>query len=127
MKLQHVSSVQKKNTMHLLQAGHYSRQIGNNTLMGIDLTKLKYSNKTINPAKISIIAFWANKAGKLEVEDVYLTNNDDFSPLAINAVNADDGQPQPVYNLNGISVGTTADWNRLPKGVYIHGSKVVVK
>ena len=110
-----------------LSAGHYSRQIGNNTLMGIDLTKLKYSNKTINPAKISIIAFWANKAGKLEVEDVYLTSNDDFSPLAINAVNADDGQPQPVYNLNGISVGTTADWNRLPKGVYIHGSKVVVK
>ena len=32
-----------------------------------------------------------------------------------------------VFNLNGVKVGTTADFNRLPAGVYIVNGKKVVK
>ena len=51
-------------------------------------------------------------------------------PNGTTAINEVTRQPAAVYsvfNLNGVKVGTTADFNRLPAGVYIVNGKKVVK
>ena len=46
---------------------------------------------------------------------------------AINEVTQQRAAVYDVFNLNGVRVGTTADFNRLPAGVYIVNGKKVVK
>lgn len=46
---------------------------------------------------------------------------------AINEVMQQRAAVYNVFNLNGVKVGTTADFNRLPAGVYIVNGKKVVK
>ena len=47
------------------------------------------------------------------------------TPTGISEVEAAAGDDAPVYNLQGICVGTAADLNRLPAGIYIvNGEKV---
>lgn len=46
---------------------------------------------------------------------------------AINEVTQQCAAVYSVFNLNGVKVGTTADFNRLPAGVYIVNGKKVVK
>ena len=46
---------------------------------------------------------------------------------AINEVTQERAAVYNVFNLNGVKVGTTADFNRLPAGVYIVNGKKVVK
>lgn len=46
---------------------------------------------------------------------------------AINEVTKQRAAVYNVFNLNGVKVGTTADFNRLPAGVYIVNGKKVVK
>lgn len=46
---------------------------------------------------------------------------------AINEVTQQRAVVYSVFNLNGVKVGTTADFNRLPAGVYIVNGKKVVK
>ena len=46
---------------------------------------------------------------------------------AINEVTQQRAAVYNVFNLNGFRVGTTADFNRLPAGVYIVNGKKVVK
>ena len=46
---------------------------------------------------------------------------------AINEVTQQRAAVYNVFNLNGVKVGTTADFNRLPAGVYIVNGKKVVK
>ena len=46
---------------------------------------------------------------------------------AINEVTQQRAAVYSVFNLNGVKVGTTADFNRLPAGVYIVNGKKVVK
>ena len=46
---------------------------------------------------------------------------------AINEVTQLRAAVYDVFNLNGVRVGTTADFNRLPAGVYIVNGKKVVK
>ena len=46
---------------------------------------------------------------------------------AINEVTQQRADVYSVFNLNGVKVGTTADFNRLPAGVYIVNGKKVVK
>lgn len=46
---------------------------------------------------------------------------------AINEVTKQRAAVYSVFNLNGVKVGTTADFNRLPAGVYIVNGKKVVK
>lgn len=46
---------------------------------------------------------------------------------AINEVTQQRAAVYNVFNLNGVKVGTTADFNRLPAGLYIVDGKKVVK
>ncbi len=46
---------------------------------------------------------------------------------AINEVMQQRAAVYSVFNLNGVKVGTTADFNRLPAGVYVVNGKKMVK
>ena len=106
----------------------YVKDIGSATTVKVDLKNLKYSNRTINPAKISVVAFRAGSAGTLYIDDIYLTNNEDLSPTDILDSTADSPTAvKPVYSLQGVRLGTTDQWDQLPRGTYIVGDKVIQK
>ena len=64
----------------------------------------------------------------MKVEDVFVTNDEAYSPTAINALAQTPRKDKaPVYNLQGMKLGTTADWNRLPAGVYVVDGKLIQK
>ena len=64
-----------------------------------------------------------------EVEEGYFeisADGDKVLPMVNNDANTRVWEGS-VFNLNGVKVGTTADFNRLPAGVYIVNGKKVVK
>ena len=103
--------------------------VGTKTFVGIDLTTLRAGGKKLNLSDIRAIGFFSTKDGTIPVEDIYLTNNDDFSPDGIQSLLA---QPstinvQPVYDLNGRQIGTADNLPLMPRGVYVTGGHKVVK
>ena len=102
--------------------------IGSKTLIGINLESLRAGGKKLQPSDIRAIGFFATKEGLVQIDDIYLTNNDDFTSDAVLSLMPDEVSPNsPVYDLRGIRVGTEADLNRLPRGVYVTGGKKVVR
>ena len=102
--------------------------IGTKTLVGIKLASLNAGGKKLKPSEIRAIGFFANREGTLQIENIYLTNNDDFTPDAILPLMPNLTSPNlPVYDLRGIRVGTEADLNRLPRGVYVMDGKKVIR
>ena len=106
--------------------GGYSKDIGTATTVTVDLKNLKYSNRTINPAKISMVTFRFGRAGTLYIDDIYLTNEDPTATDITTIVN-DDADSQAVYTLQGVKVGTTRQWEKLPRGIYAVGKKLLRK
>ena len=70
------------------------------------------------------MAFWGNGSQNIKVEDIYLTNNDDYTPTAIeNAIVDVRNTPAVIYDLQGRKVASP-----LKKGLYIvNGVKRVMK
>ena len=96
----------------------------------INLQTAKYTSgnstgKALDTKNIRIVSFWANGSGTIVVDDMYLTNNADYSrPSTIEetmmepAINSGDGN---YYNLLGQPVKNPT------KGIYIkNGRKIVV-
>ena len=106
--------------------GGYSKDIGTATTVTVDLKNLKYSNRIINPAKISMVTFRFGRAGTLYIDDIYLTNEDPTATDITTIVN-DDADSQAVYTLQGVKVGTTRQWEKLPRGIYAVGKKLLRK
>ena len=77
---------------------------------------------------ISIVALWGNGSGVIDVADMYLTNNDDYSndAVPVSSVKAEATEPDgAVYNLQGIRM---TDTTNLPTGIYVRdGKKFVVR
>ena len=90
------------------------------------MTVTKLSEVNFDLSKVYIIDFWS-RGGTIYVDDVYLTNNDDYSKqttgIATIQRNIEDGV---VYNLQGVKVGTRSELKSLPRGIYIIGGKKVV-
>ena len=63
----------------------------------------------------------------MPVEDMYLTNNDDFTPTDVSDVFAESFRDADIYSIQGIKAGSTRDWQALPRGLYIVNGKKVVK
>ena len=64
------------------------------------------------------------------MNDIYLTNNDDFTPTGISrSVTGGGCTDGPVYNLQGIEVAhDSEEAAHLPKGIYIrNGKKFIVR
>ena len=102
----------------------YRDTINDRTTIVIDLQNLKYGKTVMDPSKVYKMAFRAPKAGKLVIDDVFLTN-DDPEVTAIRTVDTKDTPFRaPLYSLDG----RLADPEALKPGIYIQsGKKFVVR
>ena len=102
----------------------YRDTINERTTVIIDLHNLKYNKTVMDPSKVYKMAFRATKAGKIVLDDVYLTN-DDSEVAAIRNVDAKDTPFRaPLYSLDG----RLADPDALKPGIYIRdGKKIVIR
>ena len=91
------------------------------------MTVTKLSEVNFDLSKVYIIDFWS-RGGTIYVDDVYLTNNDDYSKQTTGiSIIQSDIKNNEVYNLQGVKVGTLDEIKSLPRGLYIIGGKKVVK
>ena len=111
----------------------YSQSIGSNTTMVIPLQEITYTSgdrkgQPVDVSCIRIVALWGNGSGVIDLADMYLTNNEDYTndAVSVSSVTAKVAEPDgAVYNLQGIRM---ADTTNLPKGIYIkNGKKFIVK
>lgn len=102
----------------------YRDTINERTTVIIDLHNLKYNKTVMDPSKVYKMAFRATKAGKIVLDDVYLTN-DDSEVAAIRSVDTKDTPFRaPLYSLDG----RLADPDALKPGIYIRdGKKIVIR
>ncbi len=121
---------------------HESNSFGTKTQIVVKLTNVRYNNnkdkngKYLDTKDIRIITFWGNGNGTIVVDDMYLTNNDDYTREASgigDLLNDPAGRPTAspyVYDLQGRRVnGSSSTGNgQLKKGLYIqNGRKYYVK
>lgn len=106
--------------------GGFSKEIGKATTVVVDLKNLKYSSRTINPARIKMVTFRFGKAGTLYIDDIYLTNEDPTA-TGVTAIDSDVTASQTVFTLQGVKVGTTSQWDKLPRGIYAVGNRLLRK
>ena len=89
-------------------------------------TVVKLSEVNFDLSKIYIIDFWS-RGGTIYVDDIYLTNNDDYSKQATGITTIQcETENDMVYNLQGVKVGTRSQLKSFPHGIYIIGGKKVV-
>ncbi|MBQ6432858.1 MAG: family 43 glycosylhydrolase [Bacteroidaceae bacterium] len=115
---------------------YQSPDFGTSKQIVIDLSEAKYTNgnrtgEPLDTKNIRIVDFWGNGSGTIVVDEMYLTNNDDYSPQdAIGDVEADSSADVPVYSLSGqlLRSGSqgTKGLSSLRPGIYIVGGKKVV-
>jgi hypothetical protein len=98
----------------------------------VNLSTAKYTSdgdkkgQPLDTKNIHIVCFWGNGNQTIKVNEMYLTNNSDYTPSAIEAI---DHSPlnidHSVYDLQGRRM---ANGQSLKRGLYIvNGRKVVVK
>ena len=105
--------------------GFETAAFGSKKQIVVNLQTAKTKNGTkLNTKNIHIVAFWGNGNGTIVVDDIYLTNNDDYSPNGISDMErSTSGIERPVYDLQGRRVTTP-----LKPGLYIkNGKKVFTK
>jgi hypothetical protein len=103
----------------------------------VNLSTAKYTNgdlkgQALDTKNIRIVDFWGDRA-TIVVEDMYLTNNSDYSrqdatDVTLPTANAD--QPVDVHTLSGQLVRHAANSREalqgLPAGIYLVGGRKVV-
>ena len=93
------------------------------------------TGEPLDTKNIRIVSFWSNKVS-IVVDDMYLTNNDDYTrglPDGIDEIrNEESGMKNGVYDLSGRRVSAEADASfrtlhpSLKKGIYIINGKKVI-
>ena len=100
----------------------------------LNLQEAKYTSgdKTGQPLdlkNIHIVSFWGNGSGSITVKDMYLTNNDDYSPDETDAIQMAEtiSERVDVYGIDGICLRQQVEIKQalqgLPAGIYIVGGK----
>ena len=104
----------------------YRDTINERTTVVIDLHNMHYNNNksTINPERIFMIAFRGGKSGMLYLDDVFLTNDEDYATAGIASVSEEKLKGQGVYTLQGMKAGC---WEQLRPGIYIVDGRIVRK
>ena len=105
----------------------------------VNLETAKYTSDAkkglpLNTTNIRIVCFWSNGSGTIVVDDMYLTNNEDYSPQVPSAIldmQIEQDAPVSVYSLSGQCLGRYAsmqDARTLPAGIYImNGKKIAIR
>ena len=104
-------------------SNYQSEDFGNKTTIIIKMSDVAAQIDTKN---IHIISFWTNGTGDVVVDDIYLTNNDDYGKTTGICTIQREIENDMVYNLQGVKVGTRSQLKSLPRGIYIIGGKKVV-
>jgi hypothetical protein len=100
----------------------YRDAIGDRTTVVIDLHNLKLNNKVMDPSQVYKMAFRSQNAGKIVIDDVFLSNDSEYAPTAISSVTSEPSLTDDYYDLNGRPVNEKA----LKPGIYIRqGQKVI--
>ena len=105
--------------------GFESPAFGSNKQIVVNLKTAKTKNGVkLNTKNIRIVAFWGMGNKDIVVDDIYLTNNEDYSPTVIkNAVVDVQNTPTVIYDLQGRKINSP-----LKKGLYIvNGELRVIK
>lgn len=104
----------------------------------INLKTAKYTSgnkkgQALDTKNIHIVDFWANGNGTIVVDQMYLTNNDDYSPqqpTEIVDITEHETQWVNVYTLSGQLIRNRVNKSEatrgLPSGIYIVGNKKVI-
>ena len=114
--------------------GHSTADFGSSKQIVVNLQTAKYTTEgkkgqPLDTSNIRIVAFWGNGGGTIMVEDMYLTNNDDYTPNSIDGVECTETNSRTgIYDLQGrlVSKGQWPD-SQLPKGIYLINGKKVIK
>ena len=103
----------------------------------INLKTAKYTSdsrkgQALDTKNIRIVDFWGNGNGTIVVDDMYLTNNEDYSPMStsIDEVTFANAESVDVHTLSGqlIRRGVSPQQaiQGLPRGIYIVGGRKMV-
>ena len=113
-------------------AACYKDTINSRTTIAINLQNMYYgtAGSKVNPAKVRMVSFRSPKAGTLYITDVFLSNDEAYAgaTTAIQNVKSNDVRnATAVYNLQGVKVGTRAQWDQLRRGIYVVDGKLIRK
>ena len=119
---------------------HSTADFGQKRQIVVNLQTAKYTNDTakkgqpLDTRNIRIVSFWGTGSQSIKVTDIYLTNNDDYSPTSVAAPTRDDEKALPLtgnqregflFDLQGRPL---PEANHLSRGIYIHmGRKILVQ
>ena len=101
----------------------YRDTINDRTTVVIDLHNLKYGSKVMDPSQVYKMAFRSPKAGKIVIDDVFLSNDSQYDPTGISSLTSESSLNADYYDLNGRRVNEKA----LKHGIYIRQGKKVVR
>ena len=101
----------------------YRDTINDRTTVVIDLHNLKYGSKVMDPSQVYKMAFRSPKAGKIVIDDVFLSNDSQYDPTGISSLISESSLNADYYDLNGRRVNEKA----LKHGIYIRQGKKVVR
>lgn len=107
--------------------GFETPAFSSNTQIVVKLKTAKTKNgAALNTKNIHIVAFWGNGNQDIKVEEIYLTNNDDYSPTAIaDAIVDIKNTSDVIYDLQGRRLPYATN---LTPGLYIvNGTKIAIK
>jgi hypothetical protein len=87
------------------------------------------TGEPLDLTNIHIVSFWGNGKGTITLNEMYLTNNDDYSPINPDGIELVKNQSQrvDVYSVQGTCLRRNVDTKEalqgLPRGIYIIGGK----
>ena len=115
-----------------LQQGYTSEPFGEQTLIAIDLGAATYTSGTgkgqpLDTKRVRTVSFSGSGSGYMILTDIYLTNNDDFSPHTAAITHATNSRPtatDAIFTLSGQRVAKAS----AKAGIYIvDGRKLLIK
>ncbi len=137
-KVQNCSAALQIFTDGSIWGNNYRVDLGSQKQIVVKLQTIKYSGgdavkgQPVDLSNVRIVDFWGNGSGTIDVADMYLTNNDDYSremPSGIENIKEDENnllspssQPHDIFDLQGRRVLNPS------RGIYIvNGHKIWIK
>ena len=102
----------------------YKEALEDRTVVAIDLDNMYYNKVKMDPSTICKVVFQSPKAGTLLIDNVFLTNDEQYAVYTgiSSVVNTASPFRAPLYSLDG----RLADPKTLKPGVYVQQDKKVL-
>ncbi|MCK3684701.1 family 43 glycosylhydrolase [Maribellus sp. YY47] len=115
--------------------GAASYDLMNKTQVAVPLANMfkAESNEKLDPSHIYIIGFWSYGSCPIQIDEVYLSNSDDYKPTGIGSIPLPTLNPNEivdVYSVAGVKLRSDVMRKNatkgLPSGVYVVGRQKVI-